>query len=97
MIIARGQVCAAQADTCLWLEAGDILIVAAGGIGRYCWREEARLLLYTLQHTGWPPHKQKPLPPRDIRSAAMETETDQGRVGILDEPGGKEAPREDSC
>lgn len=41
VIIAQGQVCAVLADTCLWLEAGDILVVAAGGIGRRCWREEA--------------------------------------------------------
>lgn len=54
------------------------------------------MLLYTPQRTGWPPPRKMPRPP-DVSSAAMETETDQGRVGVLDEPGGREVLREDSC
>lgn len=50
---------------------------------------------YTLQWTGWPPPQKMTRPP-DVGSAAMETETDQGRVVILDEPGGREVLREDS-
>lgn len=69
------------------LAGGEVLLVSGG------WRP--RRLLNTLQCAGWPLAENDLAP--DVSGAAVGSETDLSRAVLLDNLGGREVLRGDSC